>query len=369
MAHDIRSIVNLFACAGRFVSGTPYGSGHIHDTYLVECDSRSGPHYILQRINHAIFPDVPALMNNLARVTGHIKKKLAQTPGADPQREALTLVPTREGRSFFQDAVGNYWRVFVFIPGTRTHDVVTSPALAFEGGRAFGRFQQLLADLPGGPLAEIIPGFHDVERRLTQLQAAVERDARGRVKEVQAELAFVRERAFAMMLVTRLQREGKIKLRITHNDTKFNNLLFDDHDRAVCVIDLDIVMPGYPLYDFGDAIRTVANAAAEDEADLAKVELDLDLFQAFARGFLASTLRGLTPLEIDLLPFGAKMIIFIIGLRFLTDYIAGDTYFKIHSPEHNLRRARAQFKLLQSAEAHADAMQEIMGRIRHELGD
>ncbi len=361
--YDIQDVFGHFDAAGTFAGGEPYGSGHINRTFRVKTTGRGARDYILQRVNENVFKDVPGLMRNIERVTSHARKKLAAVRGADPDRETLTLIPARDGWPYWRAADGACWRLYLFIVRSRSYDIVDSPAKAFEGGRMFGRFQKMLADLPGEPLVETIPDFHNIEARLDRFRAAVARDPRRRAGAVRAEIAFVDQRADEMKVILSLGRQGAIPLRVTHNDAKFNNVLFDENDKGLCVIDLDTVMPGYVHYDFGDSIRTATNTAAEDEADVSKVATDLSLFEGYARGFLSETHEVLTPAEIEHLAFAGRLLTFTIGLRFLTDYLDGDAYFKIAFPDHNIRRARAQFALLASIEAQADAMRRLVDEI------
>jgi len=253
--------------------------------------------------------------------------------------------------------------MFIFIPDHRSYDIVDTPARAYEGGKAIGRFQAMLADLPGAPLFETIPFFHDIEKRLDTFFRSMKSDPANRVAEVSAEIDFVLRRSEEMKVILRLGREGKIPLRITHNDTKFNNILLDNNDKALCVIDLDTVMPGYVHYDFGDAIRTAANSAAEDEEDLAKIKMDIRLFEAYTEGYLSETRSTLNETEKEYLAFAPRLITFIMALRFLTDYIDGDHYYKIHHEHHNLQRARSQFRLVESMEEQYGEMREIIRKM------
>ncbi|MDD4646123.1 MAG: aminoglycoside phosphotransferase family protein, partial [Bacteroidales bacterium] len=348
--NNLQSITKQFSMQGTVLSALPYGSGHINDTYKVETVESGCPNYILQRINHKIFTNVAGLMDNIDRVTRHIRKKLENTPGADPNRQTLTLIPTLENQSFYQDPEGNYWRMYLFIEDNRSYDIVDSPEKAFEGGRMFGKFQSMIADLPGGPLFETIPNFHNIDMRLETLKNTIARDPVGRASKIATEAAFVWERAEEMGTILHLGQQGLIPSRITHNDTKFNNVLLDHNDKGLCVIDLDTVMPGYVHYDFGDSIRTSTNTGAEDDADLSKVEMDIRLFEAYTKGFLQETRSTLTPMELDNLALSGKLLPYMIGVRFLTDYVDGDHYFKTKHEHHNLQRARAQFKLLTSME-------------------
>lgn len=351
----LQAVAAHFAMKGTFASGTAYGSGHIHDTFLVRMRERSAPDYILQRINHVIFKDIPALMANIVRVSEHIRSQVG-----DPDREALTVIPAADGLPFHRDGEGRYWRCYRFIEHRETGERPDCPEQAFEAGSLFGRFIVQLADLPPSCLHVIIPRFHDVEFRLDEFTQALLADPLGRGREAEAEIALVNERAESMKRVLAAGRAGRIPLRITHNDTKFNNVLFDRRGRGRCLIDLDTVMPGYVLYDFGDAVRSAANTAREDEIEIARVRLDMDVYRELARGFLRGLRGGLSVGECELLPFGAALLAYTVGLRFLTDHLAGDVYFKTARPGHNLQRARAQFALLGDMEKRFAEMEEIV---------
>ncbi|HWL14182.1 MAG TPA: aminoglycoside phosphotransferase family protein, partial [Opitutus sp.] len=283
---DLATIVRSFPLLGRFREGTPYGSGHINDTFAVTFDQAGRPvRYILQRINHRIFKDVPALMQNISRVTAHATLKAGERGGEDAARRALTLVPALDGKPWHRDADGGWWRCYLFIEGARTHDIIENPRQAREAARAFGEFQQLLVDLPGGRLHETIPNFHHTRSRFETLQRAAARDEHGRAAEARAELEFVRARESEVDRLLDLQARGEMPERITHNDTKLNNVMIDDATQeGVCVIDLDTVMPGLALYDFGDMVRSATNAAAEDERDLSRVHARLPIFEALVEG-------------------------------------------------------------------------------------
>jgi hypothetical protein len=276
--------------------------------------------------------------------------------------QVIQLIPTHTGSFFVHDPDGNYWRLYNHVRDSKSFDVVSNPALAYEGGKAFGVFQYLASDLEPSSLYEILPDFHNIAKRLSTFRKTVALDPVGRVKEVANEIAFIETRSDEMHLIIRLGKEGKIPMRVTHNDTKFNNILFNRENKAISVVDLDTVMPGYILYDFGDAIRTGASTGAEDEVDLSRINIDLDLFEAYSKGYLETALNFLNNTETDHLAFSAKFMTYIIGLRFLTDHLDGDRYYKIAFPGHNLQRARAQFKLLQSMERHYAAMREIIRR-------
>jgi hypothetical protein len=360
MPDNLKDIFGRFDADGNFLKGEPFGSGHIHDTFRIETSESGKDDFILQRLNNRIFRNIPELQHNIERVTVHLRKKISRIEGSDIKRECLRLIPSREGKSWITDEDGNYWRMYIFISNHRSYNIVDTPEKAYEGGKAIGRFQAMLADLPGEPLFETIPFFHDIGKRLDTFNSTVARNPMGRIQAVSDEIDAVLRRAESMKVILRLGREGKIPLRITHNDTKFNNILLDENDKALCVIDLDTVMPGYVHYDFGDAIRTAANVAAEDEKELSRVKMDILLFEAYARGYLSETKDTLNTTEKDYLAFAPRLITFTIAVRFLTDYIDGDHYFKIHHEHHNLQRARAQLKLVESMEEQYRAMQEII---------
>ena len=354
------TLPNQFALAGTPDQLIPFGSGHIHQTFKLTTKEATVPNYLLQRINHQVFPLVPEMMENIARVTTHIKEKIAAAGESPHPQQVLTIVPTQEGHSFYQDESGTYWRMFEFLEGTRSYDRLESEQQAFEGGKAFGQFIALLQDLPGPPLHETIPHFHHMPLRLEQLAQAVAKNPMGRLKEVREELAFVEARRKKMCVIQELGDTGKLTPCVTHNDTKFNNVLLDENDRALCVIDLDTVMPGYVHFDFGDAIRSGTNTGEEDAEDLSTVGVNLAYYQAFAEGFLGHTASFLTSLETAYLPLSAQMMTFIMGVRFLTDYLNGDVYYTIHDPLQNLRRVRAQFALIQDMEAKDEEIRKIL---------
>ena len=357
--HDVVAIAREFSLSGEVVSATPYGSGHINDTYKVDVKSAGGPsRFVLQRINHNVFRRPDELMANVERVCAHAYAKLKHAGAPDAERRTLRLIPTKTGRAWHIDASGNRWRCYHFIEGATGHDVVRSPEQAYAAAKSFGAFQSLLADLPGGRLHETIPDFHHTPSRFARFQRALAQDAHGRAALAVPEIAFALARAHEVGVVVDALRDGTLPERVTHNDTKLNNVLLDDiTQEGVCVIDLDTVMPGSVLYDFGDLVRTSTSPAAEDETDLSKVRMQFPMFEALVKGYLASAGGFLTSKEKELLPFAGKLITFEIGLRFLTDWLEGDTYFKIKRPTHNLDRARTQFKLVESIEAQLPAMQ------------
>lgn len=360
-SYDWRAIASKFQLSGRPVSMEICTFGHINDTYMVTTEAASGDirRYVLQRINHHVFQNPAQVMENMAAVTQHLRTKVTEA-GGNPEREALTLVPTVDGQTWTQTPDGDYWRACLYIEGASTYNEAT-PQLFYNAGKAFGEFMKLLDDFPAETLHETIPQFHDTRKRYNDLMQAVEKDAAGRADEVLAEIEFARKREPDAPLVLDLIASGKIPLRVTHNDTKLNNVMIDDETgEAVCVLDLDTVMPGSALYDFGDAVRFGASTAAEDETDLSKVGIDLDLFREFTNGYLSAAGEFLTPTELNYLAFSAKLITYELGMRFLTDHLNGDVYFRIHRPNHNLDRARTQFKLVEDMEAKMDKMNAIV---------
>lgn len=361
LQEKLAKVISGFSTGGVFLSGKRIGSGHINDSFLIATSGEE--RYILQRINHSVFQDVPGLMKNILKVTGHIGQKITGGHPLTGSLKSIRLIPARNHEFFLHDPGGNYWRLYNYIEGSRTYDRVKNTQQAYEGGKAFALFQCLTADIPAEDLIETIPYFHHIEKRLENFRRTVSQDPENRVRAVTREIGFMEERAEDMKKILQLGREQKIPLRVTHNDTKFNNILFDEADRAIAVIDLDTVMPGYILYDFGDAIRTGCNSANEDEADLDKVGIDLELFGAYSRGYISIARNFLNGCEIDHLAFSARVMTFIIGLRFLTDYIDGDHYYRISFRYHNLIRAQSQIKLLESMETQSDRMNQIIKEI------
>jgi thiamine kinase-like enzyme len=361
---DYKAIFENFAVEGTFASCAPIGEGHINDTFLVKTVETNCPDFVIQRINHSIFKNVDGLMENIQRVTSHLQKKLSENPIMAGNTVAMRLYETKNHKMYFKDLQGNYWRCFEFVKNHTNNDAPLSPHRAFEGGKALGKFQLLLYDLPGEPLFEILPNFHNLKKRLENFELALSQNQVERADSVKTEIEKMLARADEMLLVYRLGEAGKIPVRITHNDTKFNNILFDDNENAICIIDLDTVMPGFVLYDFGDAIRTLANTATEDEADLSVVNFDLLLYKNFSQGYLDEASKFLTPTEKEHLAFSAKLLTYIMGLRFLTDHIAGDVYYKISRPGHNIVRARNQIRLLECMEENFGGMQKIIAEMQ-----
>ena len=349
---SVAAAARAFKLDGEFRSAKAYGSGHIHDTYCATFDDgEREERIILQCINTAIFTDPVAVMENIERVTGHLRSRL--TREADVGRRALQLIRARAGTCWHVDGEGRYWRGYRFIEGAQTYDAVNSPAQAFEAAKAFGEFQRLLANLPGSRLHESIADFHNTRKRFEALERAVGDDVAKRCAEAREEIAFaMSRRAIATALLS-----AELPERVTHNDTKLNNVLLDDETgEGICVIDLDTVMPGFAAYDFGDMVRTMTCPAAEDERDLSRVAMDFELFEAVLRGYLEGTGNFLTARERESLIAGAKVIVFEQGIRFLSDHLAGDAYYKVGRPGQNLDRCRTQFKLLESIERQQDEM-------------
>ncbi len=364
--HDVAAIGAVFTIPGRFLSAIPYGSGHINDTYAATYEEEGGGQrrYIFQRINHLIFKNPQALMENIDRVTSHQQARFRAQGECEPERRALTIIRSREGaKPFYVDPEGNTWRTYLFIERARTYDAVETPAQAAEAARAFGDFQQQLVDLPGGRLNETIPDFHHTPKRLEALKAAIAADPLGRVKEAGPEIEFALSREKMTHRLLDLNAAGAIPERITHNDTKLNNVMLDDQtQKGICVIDLDTVMPGLALYDFGDMIRTATCLRPEDETDLSLIKMEMPMFEALVDGYLSTAHTFLTPAEREHLAFSGKLITLEIGIRFLTDYLLGDTYFKIKRERHNLERARSQFALVASIEAQEEAMNRYVAQ-------
>ena len=337
--------------------------GHINDTYVVQAGLNGGvQRFILQRINHHVFRQPDALMSNIQRVTAFLRRKIEQA-GGDPDRETLTLILTRDGRTYHATPDGDFWRAYRFIDRARSYTRVENPEMLYQAGRAFGRFMRLLDDFPAQELHETIPDFHHTPKRFQALMQAVAADPHNRASEVRDLIALAQARTEKMGRVAAALARGELPCRVTHNDTKFNNVLIDDETgEAVCVVDLDTVMPGSALYDFGDFVNTSASNGAEDERDLSRVSLNLAYFDAIARGYLHETRHVLTEQELAWLPFSPWLITFELAMRFLTDHINGDVYFRIHRPNHNLDRARSKFKLAQDMEAREGEMARIIRR-------
>jgi hypothetical protein len=362
MAHQeqtLRHISQQFQIYGELLHAETFKVGHINATYCATYNQGgSRIRYLHQKINRHVFKDPEAVMKNIMRVTGHLRNKLEHQAAKDITRRSLVVIPTRDGQSSYRNRDGEYWRTFVFVEGTKTFESVQSPKQAFEAGRAFGEFQLHLADLPGERLLETIPDFHHTRRRFAALQKAVQEDQLNRARGMQAEIDFALKRESICDVLLNALARGKIPERITHNDAKFNNVLLDRRTgKALCVVDLDTVMPGCALYDFGDMVRATTSSTVEDERDLSKVKMQMPLFKRLAEGYLAAAGGFLTRTERSFVAFSGKLITFETGLRFLTDYLSGDQYFRIHRSGQNLDRCRKQFRLVESIEWQENAMQ------------
>lgn len=365
MAEIKKEVIENFQFEGEYTEGIPYGSGHINDTFRVTFQHKGETkRYILQRMNNRIFLNPEELMENVVGVTSWLRKKIVEN-GGEPERETLNLVPAKDGKAFYKDSEGEYWRVYLFIEGAKTYDLVENQEDFYQSAVAFGRFQGLLADYPAETLHETIQDFHNTVKRLDTFKKAVEADGCGRAAQVQEEIQFVLDREALAHKLCDMQAEGKLPLRVTHNDTKLNNIMIDDETRkAICVIDLDTVMPGLSVNDFGDSIRFGASTGAEDEPDLSKVSCSMELFELYTKGFVEGCKGSLTEEELDMLPVGAMTMTYECGMRFLTDYLEGDHYFKIHREGHNLDRCRTQFKLVKDMEEKWNQMNEIVNKYR-----
>ncbi len=356
----LRAIAAEFAIEGEVESIHTLGEGFINDTLIIRT-AGAAPDYILQRKNKSIFPDVPAMMENIRKVTDHIRRGVVAR-GGDPLREVMTIVPTRDGKLYFKDSDGEYWTVTVFISDTTAYNRADTPELARKGGEGIGKFQAQLADFTE-PLTETIKGFHNIRFRFEQWDAVLAADPVGRKSSVKEEIEWVESRRREMLSFWELVEMGVLPMRVTHNDTKINNVLFDQKGEVLCTIDLDTVMNSTCLNDFGDAIRTYTNTGAEDDTDLRQVSMSIEMFRAYTEGFLSQRARQLVQSEIDYLAFSARYITYEQVLRFLMDYIDGDRYYRTKSADHNLVRTRAQYKLLQSMEEQYDEMCAIVKEV------
>ena len=358
---DFAAISQAFSMEGEYRGAHPHGNGHIHDTFLFTCEG-GGRRYLVQRVNERVFRDAERVMHNISIVTRHLHAALAARGVADCARRVLTPVQSREGRLLHRDASG-CWRAFDFIEGTHGFDRPTGESMAYEAARAFGEFARDLADLPPARLTEILPAFHHTPTRYVAFERALGADPHGRVRQAGPEIAFARARRALAEIPSRLVREGQIPWRVTHNDTKLDNVLFDEKSgAALCVVDLDTVMPGLSLYDFGDLVRSAAHRAAEDTTDLDTVGIEIPLFAALVAGYLAGTGGCLTPGERDHLGFAGQIVALETGLRFLSDYLLGDVYFKTDREHHNLERCRVQFRLVESIEARMAELEDVVRR-------
>ncbi len=363
---NYNKLAGQFQFEGEFIFGEPFGCGHINDTYVLYF-KREFEHplrYIVQGINHRIFKNVDQLMENIDHVISFIAQKVIKE-GGDLSREVLQIVKTIDDKLYYDAGNEHYYRAYVFIDDAVSLQLITQPEHFYQSAKAFGKFQKQLSDFPADTLFETIPNFHNTRDRYRLFTEAVEQDIVGRAKSVQEEIEFIQKREKDTGVLLNLLEAGKLPLRVTHNDTKLNNVMLDvKTGKGVCVIDLDTVMPGLVHYDFGDSIRFGASTATEDETDLSKVSMNLELFELFSKGFLEECGDSLTETELEYLPFGAKLMTFECGMRFLTDYLNGDTYFKIHREHHNLDRCRTQFRLVADMENKHEQMTEIIRKCR-----
>ncbi len=366
MIEVLRHIISNYDLKGRVIRATPLGKGLINCTlHIMTENGVEGGSYVLQRINKQVFKNPHELMENYAAVTVFLRDKI-QKMGGNPRRETISVIQTRDGSNYCIDTNGDYWRMITYVTDSVCYDRVENSQQLYDSAVAFGRFQGLLSDFPAEELYETIPNFHNTPHRFGQFTEAVKADVCGRASEVKDEIAFVRGREAFAHTLENAHREGKLPLRVTHNDTKLSNILFDAKSgEALCIIDLDTVMPGYSVNDFGDAIRSCATTASEDEGDLSKVNIDLSLYELYVRGFIEGAGNGLTDSERELLPIGAIMMTYECGMRFLTDYLSGDVYFKTEREKQNLDRARNHFKLVSDMEQNLQKMQEIVNNYSH----
>ena len=363
MRQKMEKTLQQFRIVGDLVSVEPYGNGHINDTFLLEYQNSPVTYYIAQRMNREVFKNPVELMENIMAVTQFLRKEIIAY-GGNPNRETLNVIPSLDDKPFVIDEEGEYWRIFEFITDAVCYEEVENPRDFYESGYAFGRFQSLLAEFPSASLHETIVNFHNTLARFERFKAVVAADKVGRGASVQAEIDFVLAHKEIAQAFANVVASGEVPLRVTHNDTKLNNVMMDAKTgKAVCVIDLDTVMPGLAMNDFGDAIRYGASTGAEDELDLSKISCDMELFEAFTQGFIKGCGGRLTQREIELLPMGAKVMTYECGMRFLTDYLEGDVYFKTHREHHNLDRARTQFKLVEDMNQKWQQMNDIVKSI------
>lgn len=365
LKHDLAEVVRHFQLEGRFLDAIPYGSGHINDTYASRFETGDGVvRYIHQRINNNVFKQPDKLMDNIVRVTRHAREQIVAA-GGNPMRETLNVIPELDGNSFYLSPEGDYWRTYVFIEGARTYDQVEDLRHVYSASKAFGDFQKMLSTLPGDRLHETIPNFHHSRKRFEAFVEALNKDSENRASSARPEIDFVLAHEAETSILVDMLARGEVPERVTHNDTKLNNVMIDDQTGiGICAIDLDTVMPGSALYDFGDSVRIGASTAPEDEQDLDKVGVSLDMFGRLSHGYLSTARDFLVPAEIDNMPFSARLLTLECGIRFLADYLSGDVYFKTHRPGQNLDRARTQFKMVAEMECKFDKMTEIVDKYR-----
>lgn len=356
---NFKEICGNFNIEGEFVSAEPYGEGHINNTFLAKTDKTQ---YILQRVNNTVFKKPEEVMENISRVTEYMRKEI-EAKGGDVKRETLTLIKTLDGKDYYIDSENRLFRMYVFIDNATSYQIIENGKVFYEAARAFGNFQKMLKGFPADKLNETIVNFHNTKDRYRIFNEAIKNDKMGRKASVMPEIEFALAREKDSAIIVDALANNEIPLRVTHNDTKLNNVMIDDATgKGVCVIDLDTVMPGSMLYDFGDSIRFGASTAAEDETDLSKVNMDISLFEEYVKGYLEVLGDSITKREAELLPMSAKLMTLECGIRFLSDYLDGDTYFKIHREHHNLDRARTQLKLVYDMEQKMEEMQKIVAK-------
>ena len=354
---QLKIVFSHFDDSSELVSYKELASGHINDTYLVETTNKEK--FVLQRINHGVFKDVPGLINNKVSISKHIQNKLSYLPKNERDRKVLTFLSTKEGAPFYYGKSGGYWNMMVYIDNSLTFERVTNEEVAYEGGKLIGDFLNLTSDFDANLLIDVIPKFHDMSFRFSQFEDSLKVASKERLEQAKSYIDVVWSLKDEMHIIQNLKESGAIKTRVTHNDTKISNVLFDTNNKGLCVIDTDTVMPGIIHYDFGDAIRTICNTAAEDEKDLDKVNFNIDYYKAYTKGFLQEMSSSISPIELKYLPLAAKTMIFIMAIRFLTDFLNGDTYYKTKYPEHNLDRAKNQLKLIASFSEQFEEMETI----------
>jgi len=354
---QLKLVFSKFNDSTELVSYQELASGHINDTYLIKTSDKT--HFVLQRINHGVFKDVPGLINNKVSVSKHLQKKLSYLSESERSRRVLSFIRTKNGKYFYYGKSGGYWNLMVYIDNSVTFETVNNEEVAYEGGKLIGDFLNLTSDFDVSQLIEVIPKFHDMSFRFSQFEDSLKVASKERLTKAKKYIDLVWSLKDEMHIIQHLKESGKIKLRVTHNDTKISNVLFDKNNKGLCVIDTDTIMPGVVHYDFGDAIRTICNTAAEDEKDLEKVNFNITYYKAYVKGFLEEVQSALTPVAIKYLPLGAKTMIFIMALRFLTDFLNGDIYYKTTYPNHNLDRSKNQFKLIESLTEQFDQMEIV----------
>ena len=359
--NQLKLVFSQFDESAEVVSYKELASGHINDTYLIETSDKRN--FVLQRINQGVFKDVPGLINNKVGISKHIQQKLSHFPKSERNRKVLTFVTTKDGAPFYYGKSGGYWNMMVYINESITFETVTNEQVAYEGGKLIGDFLNLTSDFDASQLIEVIPKFHDMSFRFSQFEDSLKIASNERLAQAKKYIDLVWSLKDEMHIIQNLKESGEIKLRVTHNDTKISNVLFDTNNKGLCVIDTDTVMPGIVHYDFGDAIRTICNTAAEDENNLELVNFNLAYYKAYVKGFLKEMSSSLSPIELKYLPLGAKSMIFIMALRFLTDFLKGDIYYKTTYPEHNLDRSKNQFKLIESLSEQFEEM-EIRSKVQ-----